>query len=296
MDVIKKYPTFFGIIALCLVIFIAGLVFMIISAGSVGEAKARYEQADRTYRAALGLNPAPTAQNVESSAQHVVAREEALEKQVNSIRGKASNLLRAQPPTDPTTMQVQLETDVTQFTRDAANIEPWGAQAGQVGITLPDFELPASDGTAVNLSQLPGRAVIYAYPMTATPGVALPDGWDMIPGARGCTPQACAFRDHAADLAELGVKHLFGVSTQTTAEQAEVVYRLHLPFRLLSDAALRLADALRLPVMEVEGRPMLRRLTLIASDGIIRAAQYPVFPPDTAPASVRAWLEQHPAG
>ena len=164
------------------------------------------------------------------------------------------------------------------------------------GMALPDFSLPASDGTAVNLAELPGVAVIYAYPMTATPGVALPDGWDMIPGARGCTPQACAFRDHAAALAELGVRPLFGVSTPSTAAQAEAVYRLHLPFLLLSDEALQLADARRLPVMEVEGRAMLRRLTRIASDGIMRAAQYPVFPPDTAPAAVRGWLEEHPAG
>lgn len=163
-----------------------------------------------------------------------------------------------------------------------------------VGLALPDLELAASDGTAVRLSALDSWAVIYAYPMTATPGVALPDGWDGIPGARGCTPQACSFRDHAAELSRLGVKHLFGVSTQTTSAQAEIVERLHLPFRLISDAALMLANALRLPVMDVAGQPMLRRLTIIARDGKIAAVNYPVFPPDRAPAQVIAWFEGRP--
>jgi peroxiredoxin len=112
----------------------------------------------------------------------------------------------------------------------------------------------------------------------------------MIPGARGCTPQSCAFRDHFAELRGLGVHHLFGLSTQDTEWQREAATRLHLPFALLSDARRELAAALRLPTFEVEGMTLLRRLTLVIEGGVIRKVFYPVFPPDRSAAEVMGWL------
>lgn len=147
-------------------------------------------------------------------------------------------------------------------------------------MTLPDVSLPATDGAVVSLAALQGRSVIFAYPRTGRPDVALPDGWNDIPGARGCTPQSCAFRDLYADLRALGVDHLFGLSTQDSAYQAEAVLRLHLPYAMLSDQGLALRDALRLPSFEVAGEVLLKRLTLICRDGVIEDVIYPVFPPD----------------
>lgn len=169
-----------------------------------------------------------------------------------------------------------------------------------LGLRLPSVPLPATDGTTVDLARLPGRAVVYAYPMTGPPGGALPDGWDQIPGARGCTPQSCAFRDHAAELRRLGAAHLFGLSTQRTAYQREAAERLHLPFLLLSDAGLALANALRLPRFEVprsdgEAATLLRRLTMVLRDGAVEHVFYPVFPPDRSAADVADWLAAHAA-
>ncbi|MGI4811132.1 MAG: peroxiredoxin [Janthinobacterium lividum] len=158
------------------------------------------------------------------------------------------------------------------------------------GLRLPSLLLPATDGTAVDLAVLPGRTVVYAYPRTGRPDAANPDGWDGIPGARGCTPQSCAFRDHADELRRLGVDHLFGLSTQDTAYQAEAGERLHLPFPLLSDADLLLTDALRLPTFEVAGITLLKRLTLVLDVGMVTHVFYPVFPPDQSAADVIAWL------
>lgn len=165
-----------------------------------------------------------------------------------------------------------------------------GAAAHLPGVRLPSLALPASDGTGVDLSALPGVTVVYAYPRTAGPDGSVPDGWDAIPGARGCTPQSCAFRDHARELRELGCAQLFGLSTQDTAYQREVAARLHLPFPLLSDARLALADALRLPRMQVAGMVLLKRLTLILHQGAIAHVLYPVFPPDRNAQDVLAWL------
>lgn len=158
------------------------------------------------------------------------------------------------------------------------------------GAAVPSVALPGTHGQAVDLSCLPGTTVVYAYPMTARPDRPAPEGWDMIPGARGCTPQSCAFRDHHAELRDLGVGHLFGLSTQDTAWQAEAAARLHLSFPLLSDAALDLAHAMRLPTMEVEGMTLLRRLTLVIAGGRVTRVFYPVFPPDRSAADVIAWL------
>ncbi|HET6322107.1 MAG TPA: peroxiredoxin [Hyphomicrobium sp.] len=170
-----------------------------------------------------------------------------------------------------------------------------GAASHLSGVALPDIALPATTGPDVPLARLAGRTVLYAYPMTGKPGVALPGGWDGIPGARGCTPQACAFRDHYAELRGAGAEHVFGISTQDTAYQREAAERLHLPFPLLSDAALRLTTALRLPVMLVDGAMLLKRMALIIEDGIIAHVFYPVFPPDRNAADVLQWLRARQA-
>jgi peroxiredoxin len=158
------------------------------------------------------------------------------------------------------------------------------------GSRLPSIPLPATDGSTVDLSALPGRAVVYAYPRTGPPEGANPDGWDTIPGARGCTPQSCAFRDHFAELRALGVSRLFGLSTQDTAYQREAAERLHLPFPLLSDERLELARAMRLPTFEAAGMVLLKRLTLVLRGGAVERVFYPVFPPDRSAAEVVAWL------
>jgi peroxiredoxin len=136
-----------------------------------------------------------------------------------------------------------------------------------------------------------GRTLIYCYPRTGVPGEDLPDGWDAIPGARGCTPQACAFRDHQGDLASLDAS-VFGLSTQDTAYQRELADRLHLPFEILSDAQFRLTNALRLPTFEVDGMRLIRRLTLVVRGGTIEHVFYPVYPPDAHADEVLRWLER----
>jgi peroxiredoxin len=168
-----------------------------------------------------------------------------------------------------------------------------GAARHLLGVRLPRIALPATDGTGVDLSSLAGRVVLYAFPRTGRPGVPNPPGWDLIPGARGCTPQTCAFRDHFAELQSLGVRHLFGLSTQSTAYQQETATRLHLPFPLLSDESLRLTTALRLPTFETSGMTLLKRLTLIVRDGGIEHVFYPVFPPDRNATEVVGWLKTH---
>ena len=166
-----------------------------------------------------------------------------------------------------------------------------GAARHLPGSRVPPVVLPATDGTALDLSALPGRVVVYAYPRTSAPGGAGGvDGWDMIPGARGCTPQSCAFRDHFAELKGLGVSRLFGLSTQDTAFQREAAERLRLPFPLLSDEGFELARAMRLPTFEAGGAVLLKRLTLVLRDGAVERVFYPVFPPDRNAADVVAWL------
>lgn len=165
-----------------------------------------------------------------------------------------------------------------------------GAAGHLVGMSLPPVPLPATDGATVDLSASIGLVVVYAYPRTGRPDVANPDGWDLIPGARGCTPQSCAFRDHFTELKALGVDRLFGLSTQDTAYQQEAVDRMHLPFPVLSDAHLKLASALRLPTFETGGMTLLKRLTMVIRDGVIEHVFYPVFPPDRNASEVVAWL------
>jgi peroxiredoxin len=158
---------------------------------------------------------------------------------------------------------------------------------------VADLALPATSGAAVNLARLAGRTVLYIYPRTGVPGVDLPPGWNDIPGARGCTPQSCGFRDHFAELKGLGVSHLFGLSTQDTDYQREAAERLHLPFAILSDAGLSFTRAMRLPTFTVAGMTLLKRMALVLDEGVIANVFYPVFPPDRNAAEVVAWLRDH---
>jgi peroxiredoxin len=167
-----------------------------------------------------------------------------------------------------------------------------GAARHLTGMAIPDLALPATDGNAVRLSKLTGRIVVYVYPRTGRPGQALPTGWDSIPGARGCTPQSCGFRDHFAELKSLGVTALFGLSTQDSDYQREAVERLHLPFALLSDAGLQLVRAMRLPVFEVDGMTLIKRMAWVIDDGVLTQVFYPVFPPDKSAEQVIGWLRR----
>src|SRR5215813_235609 len=160
------------------------------------------------------------------------------------------------------------------------------------GTKLPDLALPATDGSAVNLSKLTGRTIVYVYPRTGVPGVDPPEGWDQIPGARGCTPQSCSFRDHFGELKRLGVAQLHGLSTQDTAYQREAATRLHLPFAILSDEKLALGRAINLPTFSTAGMTLLKRMALVIDDGVISKVFYPVFPPDKNAAEVIAGLQR----
>jgi peroxiredoxin len=162
------------------------------------------------------------------------------------------------------------------------------------GLDLPSVPLTSTSGDRVDLSALTGTTVVYCYPLTGRPDQELPGGWDEIPGARGCTPQSCAFRDHHADLRDLGAR-VFGLSTQTSAYQQEAAQRLHLPFPLLSDENLELARALDLPTFDAEGMTLVKRVTLIVEDGEIRKVFYPVFPPGRNAEEVILWLSQQEA-
>jgi peroxiredoxin len=166
-----------------------------------------------------------------------------------------------------------------------------GAARHLTSLKLPDIALPATDGAQVSLAALQGRTVVYIYPRTGRPGQALPTGWDAIPGARGCTPQSCSFRDHFAELKRLGVTHLFGLSTQDLDYQREAVERLHLPFAILSDADLLLTHALNLPTFGVDGMTLIKRMAFVIDDGVITHVFYPVFPPDQSAEEVVAWIQ-----
>lgn len=169
-----------------------------------------------------------------------------------------------------------------------------GAADHLPGRALPALALPATTGGTIDLAAAAaaaGTLVLYVYPRTGVPGEPLPDGWDAIPGARGCTPQSCAFRDHHAELRALDAGVL-GLSAQPADEQAAFAAREHIPFPLVSDADLRLAAELRLPTFEAGGMTLYKRITLIVRDGAIAHAFYPVFPPDRNAADVLAWLRE----
>ena len=160
------------------------------------------------------------------------------------------------------------------------------------GMRVTKVSLLSTGGEQIDLSELTGRTVVYCYPRTGQPEEDPPAGWDLVPGARGCTPQSCAFRDHHRELGALGAR-VFGLSTQDTEYQREVVGRLHLPFPLLSDAQLEFASAMRLPTFEVHSMRLLKRLTLVIRDGVVEHVFYPVFPPDRDALRVLDWLQSH---
>ncbi len=172
---------------------------------------------------------------------------------------------------------------------DLPEPEDDGACDHLTNFNLPNIQLTATNGKAIDLSKL-GCVVIYCYPMTGRPNIELPDGWDQIPGARGCTPQSCSFKDHYAELQKLGVD-VYGLSTQTTEYQQEAKRRLHLPFELVSDQDYNFINALNLPTMKVEDMLLSKRVTLIVKNGIIKKVFYPVFPPDKNADQVIAYLE-----
>ncbi|MEO7726223.1 MAG: peroxiredoxin [Burkholderiales bacterium] len=180
--------------------------------------------------------------------------------------------------------------NVMELPKDLPVPQDDGACDHLTGLKLPSVVLRSTDGHAVDLSKLPGTTVVYIYPRTGRPDQDVPTGWNAIPGARGCTPQSCAFRDHYQELKALGVTALYGLSTQDSAYQQEAVERLHLPFEILSDETLEFARALGLPTFEVDGMQLIKRITLIVRDGAIVNVFYPVFPSDRNADNVMRWL------
>jgi peroxiredoxin len=184
--------------------------------------------------------------------------------------------------------------DFTALPPDLPAPEDDGAADHLPGTALPELTLPATNGESLNLREAAvDRLVAYIYPRTGRPGEPLIEGWDDIPGARGCTPQSCAYRDSLAEFERLGAT-VVGISAQSPAEQSEFARREHIPFPLLSDSGLELAAGLGLPTFEAGGLQLYRRLTLVADAGVIAKAFYPVFPPDRDAAAVLAWLSAHP--
>ena len=155
-----------------------------------------------------------------------------------------------------------------------------GACDHLIGMKLPDIDLLATDGSVVNLSAQKRKTVVYCYPMTGKPGVSLPEGWDEIPGARGCTPQSCSFRDHHSELSALGAD-VFGLSAQDTEYQREMVERPYLPYLVLCDDDFRFCEAMRLPTFEVNGMRLLKRVTIIAEKNVVINVHYPIFSSDS---------------
>lgn len=190
-----------------------------------------------------------------------------------------------------------MTTDYTELPADLPVPADDGAADHLPGAAVPALSLAASDGSTVDLASLgDGRTIVYLYPLTGRPGVDLPRGWDAIPGARGCSTEACDFRDHFADLRRAGAAQVYGLSSQDPGYQAEVVQRLRLPFAMLSDPGFALAAALDLPTFSALGHDRLyARLTLVLRDGRVEHAFYPIFPPNTHAREVLAWLEAHPA-
>ena len=168
-----------------------------------------------------------------------------------------------------------------------------GAADHLKGLMLPQISLQSTQGKDIAIGGIAGRVVIYCYPMTGQPGVALPDGWDEIPGARGCTPQTCAFRDHYQELQALGAE-VIGLSVQNTEYQREMAESLHLPFPVVSDINYQFQKALNLPTFVTAGMTLLRRVTLIANAGLIEAVHYPIFPSNSDAEWVINYLKNNP--
>ncbi|HKA33196.1 MAG TPA: peroxiredoxin [Candidatus Binatia bacterium] len=168
-----------------------------------------------------------------------------------------------------------------------------GACDHLAGMNVPSLRLESTAGRVIDLSAQSGRTVVYCYPRTGRPDVELPTGWNAIPGARGCTPESCGFRDHFQELQSLGAD-VFGLSTQESDYQREAAKRLHLPFELLSDAELGFTRAFGLPTFQVDGMTLIKRLTLILRAARVEKVFYPVFPPDKHAEEVAAWLAASP--
>lgn len=169
-----------------------------------------------------------------------------------------------------------------------------GAADHLAGTAMPRLSLKSTDDDSVDLADVPGRWVLFIYPSTGVPGEPLPTGWDDVPGARGCTPEACGFRDNLTELRREGIDGVYGLSIQSTPVQSDAVTRLHLPYPLLSDEPLNLAASLRLPTFDLHGVTYYRRLTLVVRGGVIEHAFYPVFPTDTHAADVVDWVRANP--
>ncbi|MDR3082006.1 MAG: peroxiredoxin, partial [Streptomyces sp.] len=185
-------------------------------------------------------------------------------------------------------------TDYPSLPADLPVPEDDGAAAHLRGARMPQLELHATDGATISLETLgAGRTVLYIYPLTGRPGTDLPEGWDSIPGARGCTAETCGFRDHHQDLLTAGATQVYGLSSQDSDYQREVTERLRLPFQMLSDPARSLAQALDLPTFTTGGLTLYKRLTLIIKDNVIEHVFYPVFPPDKHADQVLAWLSDN---
>lgn len=167
-----------------------------------------------------------------------------------------------------------------------------GACRHLMGQLIPNIALKSTNHDLINPSKINGWVAIYCYPKTGHPDKKLPEGWDSIPGARGCTPQSCAYRDHYQTLTQLNTQ-VFGLSTQDTEYQKEAADRLHLPYPLLSDYEFKFSDSLALPTFELNGTRLNKRVTLIAYNGVIKHYFYPVFPPDQNATEVISWLSQH---
>jgi peroxiredoxin len=157
------------------------------------------------------------------------------------------------------------------------------------GLRVPEIPLRSTSGRDVLLASLPGWAVVFTYPRTGEDGLAPPPGWNEIPGARGCTPQTCGFRDHHLELTRAGAA-VFGLSTQTSDYQREMVERLRVPFEVLSDADLEMVHALRLPTFTFREMTLMKRVTMFLRDGVIEHVIYPVFPPDRSAEEAVRWL------
>ncbi|HLJ87211.1 MAG TPA: peroxiredoxin [Candidatus Angelobacter sp.] len=202
------------------------------------------------------------------------------------------------PPEPPTQATLQPQNENAGFQSLPADLPvpvDDGACQHLPGLPVPSVILPSTANKLVDLSQIQApMIVLYCYPMTGKPGNALPEGWDSIAGARGCTPETCSFRDRHSQMRELGAE-ILGVSTQNTAEQQEMVQRLHVPYEVLSDAELTLTRALNLPTFQISGQTYIKRLTLVLRRGHIQHVFYPIFPPDAHAAEVLTWLTANAA-
>jgi peroxiredoxin/DNA-binding transcriptional MerR regulator len=224
-------------------------------------------------------------ERIDALSQRRVALTDRLHAAAHRTRARSAEAVTPSPKHDP----LHLPTDLPVPQDD-------GAAEHLPGLPMPQLALTDTQGETVQLNAMgPGRHVLYLYPLTGRPEIDVPEGWNAIPGARGCTLEACGFRDHHRQLIEAGAARVLGLSSQDTPYQAELVERLRLPFRMLSDSALHLADALGLPSFHAAGARLYKRLTLIVRDDNIEHVFYPIFPPNEHAQQVLTWLRDNPA-